>query len=40
VKNALVEMGVPAENIEVVALGGVDTLNPFSYNRRAVVEMK
>lgn len=40
VKNALVEMGVPAENIEVVAQGGVDTLNPFSYNRRAVVEIK
>ena len=40
VAEALVQMGVERGQIEVVAAGGVDTLNPFDYNRRAVVEIK
>lgn len=40
VADALVQMGVERGQIEVVAAGGVDTLNPFDYNRRAVVEIK
>ena len=40
VADALVAQGVARENIEVVGAGGVDSLNPFSYNRRAVVEIK
>ena len=40
VAEALVQMGVERSQIEVVAAGGVDTLNPFDYNRRAVVEIK
>ena len=40
VADALVQMGVERSQIEVVAAGGVDTLNPFDYNRRAVVEIK
>ena len=40
VADALVQMGVEHSQIEVVAAGGVDTLNPFDYNRRAVVEIK
>ena len=40
VADALVQMGVERSQIEVVAVGGVDTLNPFDYNRRAVVEIK
>jgi outer membrane protein OmpA-like peptidoglycan-associated protein len=40
VANELVKMGVDRNNIEVVAAGGVDTLSPISYNRRAVVEIK
>ena len=40
VVNELVKMGVNRDNIEVVAAGGVDTLNPISYNRRATVAIK
>lgn len=40
VADALVEMGVSRDNIETVAAGGVDTLSPVSYNRRATVELK
>ena len=36
----LVKMGVDRNNIEVVAAGGVKTLSPISYNRRATVEIK
>ena len=40
VKNALIDMGVDASKITTVAQGGVDTLSPISYNRRATVEIK
>lgn len=40
VKKALVDMGVSADNIETVGRGGVADLNPYSYNRRAVVTLK
>ena len=40
VVNELVKMGVNRDNIEVVAAGGVDTLNPISYNRRVTVTIK
>lgn len=40
VANALVKMGVDRSNIEVIAAGGVNTLSPISYNRRATVELK
>jgi hypothetical protein len=33
-------MGVSRDNIEVVAAGGVNTLSPINYNRRATVEIK
>lgn len=33
----LVKMGVPADRIRVVAGGGVDTLTPYSYNRRVII---
>ncbi len=33
-------MGVPASQIEEVAKGGVDTLTPYEYNRRATVTIK
>ncbi|MBQ7634454.1 MAG: OmpA family protein [Bacteroidaceae bacterium] len=36
----LQNMGVPASQIETVAKGGVDTLTPFEYNRRATVTIK
>ncbi|MBP3258126.1 MAG: OmpA family protein [Bacteroidales bacterium] len=36
----LVKMGVGRDQIETVAAGGVDTLNPQAYNRRATVELK
>lgn len=36
----LESMGVPAGQIEQVAKGGVDTLTPFEYNRRATVTIK
>jgi len=40
VADELVKMGVSRDDIEVVAAGGVDTLTPISYNRRAVVAIK
>jgi outer membrane protein OmpA-like peptidoglycan-associated protein len=40
VADALVNMGVDRSNIEINAAGGVDTLSPISYNRRATVELK
>ena len=39
VADELVNMGVKRENIQIVANGGVDTLVPPSYNRRATVEL-
>lgn len=36
----LVNMGVDRSRITIVAKGGVDTLSPASYNRRATVEIK
>lgn len=36
----IVKMGFPHEQIETVAAGGVDTLNPQPYNRRATVVIK
>ncbi len=36
----LVKMGVSRDLIETVAAGGVDTLTPSPYNRRATVEIK
>ena len=40
VADELVKMGIDRNNIEVVAAGGVTTLSPISYNRRATVEIK
>ena len=40
VADEIVKMGVSRDNIEVVAAGGVDTLSPVSYNRRATVAIK
>lgn len=40
VKAELVKMGVPESQIEVKAVGGVDNISPFSYNRRTIVEVK
>ena len=40
VADELVKMGVSRDNIEIVAAGGVDSLTPISYNRRATVEVK
>ncbi len=40
VKAELVKMGVAESKIEVKAAGGVNDINPFAYNRRAVVEVK
>ena len=40
VVNELVKMGVNRDDIEVVAAGGVATLSPINYNRRATVEIK
>ncbi len=36
----LVKMGVNRDNIVVEAKGGVDTISPFSYNRRATVQLQ
>jgi outer membrane protein OmpA-like peptidoglycan-associated protein len=36
----LLKMGVSRDQIETVAAGGVDTLTPTPYNRRATVEIK
>ena len=40
VVNELVKLGVNRNNIEVKAAGGVNTLSPVSYNRRATVAIK
>ncbi|MCH5181979.1 MAG: OmpA family protein [Prevotellaceae bacterium] len=40
VAQELVKMGVSRDNIEVVAAGGVDMISPYSYNRRATVQIK
>ena len=40
VADELVKMGVSRDNIDVVAAGGVNTLSPINYNRRATVEIK
>ena len=40
VADELVKMGVSRDNIETVAAGGVTTLSPISYNRRATVVIK
>ena len=39
VVDELVKMGVNRSNIEVVAAGGVDSLSPYSYNRRTTVKI-
>ena len=40
VANELVKMGVNRDNIITEAMGGVDNLSPFSYNRRATVKIQ
>jgi outer membrane protein OmpA-like peptidoglycan-associated protein len=40
VKAELVKLGVPENLIEVKAVGGVDEIEPYTYNRRAVVSIK
>jgi len=40
VADELVRLGVNPQRIEVVAVGGVDTLKPAEWNRRATVELK
>lgn len=40
VVNELVKMGVNRDNIIVEAKGGVNTISPFSYNRRATVKLQ
>ena len=40
VANELVKMGVNRDNIVVEGKGGVDTISPFSYNRRATVKIQ
>lgn len=40
VANELVKMGVNRDNIITEAKGGVDNLEPFSYNRRATVKLQ
>ena len=39
VKEELVKMGIPAENITTKGLGGVEQLSPVSFNRRATVQI-
>ncbi len=39
VKQELIKLGVDADNITTKADGGVDTLSPVSYNRRATVQI-
>lgn len=39
VKGELIKMGVHADNISTQAHGGVDTLSPISFNRRATVQI-
>ncbi len=40
VVDELVKMGVNRDNIVVEAKGGVDTITPFSYNRRVTVQLQ
>ena len=40
VADELARLGVSRDRIEVVAVGGVDTLKPAEWNRRATVELK
>lgn len=40
VASEIVEMGIARENVEVLAEGGVNTLTPYSYNRRVIVYLK
>ena len=40
VADELVKMGVNRDNIIVEGKGGVDTISPFSYNRRATVKLQ
>jgi outer membrane protein OmpA-like peptidoglycan-associated protein len=40
VADELVKMGVSRDNIEVVGAGGVNSLSPISYNRRATIAIK
>ena len=40
VADELVKMGVDSDNIIIEAKGGVETLAPFSYNRRATVKIQ
>ena len=40
VADELVKMGVNRDNIITEAKGGVDTISPFSYNRRATVQIQ
>ena len=39
VANELVKMGVDRDNIVIEAKGGVNTISPYSYNRRATVQL-
>lgn len=39
VANEIVKIGFPREQIETIAAGGVDTLSPTAYNRRATVQI-
>ncbi len=39
VADELVKLGVSRDNLVVEGLGGVDTLNPASYNRRVIVDV-
>lgn len=40
VANELVKMGLNRDNIVVEAAGGVNNISPFSYNRRATVQIR
>ena len=40
VADELVRMGISRDIIEVVGAGGVNTLTPDDYNRRAVITVK
>ena len=40
VKGELIKMGVNADNISTQAHGGVETLSPISFNRRATVQIR
>lgn len=40
VADALVELGVNRDNIEVKSVGGVNDVEPYNLNRRAVIELK